>query len=638
MELTVKHILDLISELDSGKEYAYVSDSEKKVKIGNINYPAGPVGLIKIGADIKRPSTSFSGGQLEIVASAVKENRPFSLEKVFNGSGSNRSAIEAVLANTSEFYSCKIDNKKHLVWVPQKRHEVGSIFEISVDDLDPLPEESSVSVKNRFHSYMSEMKYSPTTIKTYISTIDGKLSEEVRQKLNVGVVSLFDVTNESKLEQIKNQLFSFDDVKELDKRGNTMYSSAIQCYLNFLRGIKTRKKQKVSTDVKKTRKPELSVKPVTLEVHSLTYSDPYRKYFTAIQTKPFVLLAGISGTGKTRIVRELARRTCCVAELQNRQKPGNYEIIQVRPNWHDSTELIGYVSRIGVDGPCYVATPFLQFLVKAWYFKEVPFFLCLDEMNLAPVEQYFAEYLSVIETRKLTEGEIVTDPLVVKGCEKQIFSNLVDRLLAQEEMQDGVRVAELKSRFLREGISIPSNLIVMGTVNMDETTHSFSRKVLDRAMTIEMNEVDLAKEFKEPVSLQENTLVSPYDVIGKYAEGKDVYAGNQQLCSRILDYLERINEALDKTPFKIAYRTRNEFMIYGVTNALLNEGNTDYCDGWLDEMTAMKILSRIEGENETIRNILDKLDDIVLKDGISAEKIEDMRERGRITGYISYWA
>ena len=374
------------------------------------------------------------------------------------------------------------------------------------------------------------------------------------------------------------------------------------------------------------------------EAYPLAYSDPYRKYFTAIQTKPFVLLAGISGTGKSRIVRELAQRSCCLAELQNKQKPGNYEIIQVRPNWHDSTELMGYVSRIGSAGPSYVITPFLQFLVKAWYFREIPFFLCLDEMNLAPVEQYFAEYLSVIETRKLTDGDIVTAPFCVKECDGKVYHQLVDELLAQDGLSDQERITELKKRFLREGISIPSNLIVMGTVNMDETTYSFSRKVLDRAMTIEMNEVDLKKEFREKQFLPENHLVNPNDVIGKYAEGKDVYGVNQPLCNIILDYLERINEALDKTPFKIAYRIRNEFMIYGIINAALDKGNIEKYDIWLDEMTAMKILSRIEGENEIAGGILDKLKGIVRKDGISAGKIEEMKERGKISGYISYWS
>ena len=143
------------------------------------------------------------------------------------------------------------------------------------------------------------------------------------------------------------------------------------------------------------------------------------KYLAAIRTKPFILLAGISGTGKSRIVRQLARGCCPEKKdgqphpLIDEQKPGNYELIPVRPNWHDSTELMGYVTRItGTNTPKYVLTPFVKFLVKAWLHKDVPFFLCLDEMNLAPVEQYFAEYLSKIETRKLSGGDIVTDVLV----------------------------------------------------------------------------------------------------------------------------------------------------------------------------------------------------------------------------------
>lgn len=125
-----------------------------------------------------------------------------------------------------------------------------------------------------------------------------------------------------------------------------------------------------------------------------------RPYITAIKSKPFVLLAGISGTGKSRIVRELAR-ACWDEDSEEftAQKPKNFEMVQIKPNWHDSSELIGYVSRINKD-PVFVAGDFLKFIAKAWENSDIPYFLCLDEMNLAPVEQYFAEYLSVIESRK----------------------------------------------------------------------------------------------------------------------------------------------------------------------------------------------------------------------------------------------
>ena len=132
---------------------------------------------------------------------------------------------------------------------------------------------------------------------------------------------------------------------------------------------------------------------------NLTHSPSPFPYLTAIRTKPFLLLAGISGTGKSRIVREFAFKSC-PKYLQDEAgtTPGNYCMIEVKPNWHDSTELLGYYSRLGKAG--YQFTKFVKFLVKAKMFPKVPFFVCLDEMNLAPVEQYFAEVLSILETRK----------------------------------------------------------------------------------------------------------------------------------------------------------------------------------------------------------------------------------------------
>lgn len=161
----------------------------------------------------------------------------------------------------------------------------------------------------------------------------------------------------------------------------------------------------------------------------------YRTYITAIKSKPFLILAGISGTGKSRIVRELARACWDENAVEYKaQKPRNFEMVQVKPNWHDSSELIGYVSRVSGE-PIYIAGDFLRFIARAWEEPGIPYFLCLDEMNLAPVEQYFAEYLSVIESRKsAADGTVKTDPILKKQAQ-QWFYNLVNELTKQRKLK-----------------------------------------------------------------------------------------------------------------------------------------------------------------------------------------------------------
>lgn len=375
----------------------------------------------------------------------------------------------------------------------------------------------------------------------------------------------------------------------------------------------------------------------------------YRPYITAIKSKPFLLLAGISGTGKSRIVRELAR-ACWYehTEEYNEHKPKNFEMVQVKPNWHDSSELIGYVSRVSGKSE-YIIGDFLKFIVKAWNDPDVPYFLCLDEMNLAPVEQYFAEFLSVMESRKNVSGKIVTDA-IVKKSKDDWYRVLISELTNDKKLQD---------QFLNEGISIPQNLIVVGTVNMDETTFSFSRKVLDRAMTIEMNKVDLMAGL---TNRHENIgKIEFADIIGKAVEGVDVYAAHQTVCDKAITYLKSINATLDKTPFKIAYRTRNELLLYVVNN--LSWKTDDELEDFviaraLDEITCMKILTRIEGdETKVSANFLDNLGNAI-KSGlveidkdllqankshkgdayqpISLDKLDEMKERLK-SGYTNFW-
>lgn len=223
-------------------------------------------------------------------------------------------------------------------------------------------------------------------------------------------------------------------------------------------------------------------------------------YLTAIRTKPFLLLAGISGTGKSRIVRELAFMTC-PKELQDEDgtTPGNYCMIEVKPNWHDSTELLGYYSSFNGGG--YRFTKFDRFVVKAWLNPDVPFFVCLDEMNLAPVEQYFAEFLSVLETRSRDKrGDVVTGALV----DKQYFKDDT-KMTTEFGLDKGDEwTIKVRSDLVNKGLTLPPNLIVIGTVNMDDTTYQFSRKVIDRAMTIEMNGGELNQMFGNSNSLKYN--------------------------------------------------------------------------------------------------------------------------------------
>lgn len=379
----------------------------------------------------------------------------------------------------------------------------------------------------------------------------------------------------------------------------------------------------------------------------------YRSYVSAIKSKPFLILAGLSGTGKSRIVRELAR--ACWEEGTKEYKdpkPKNFEMVQVKPNWHDSSELIGYVSRVS-GSPVFVAGDFLKFVAKAWENPEVPYFLCLDEMNLAPVEQYFAEYLSVVESRKADDnGVITTDPILKKSGEDW-YRILTSELTSNEN---------IRNQFLSDGIAIPQNLIVVGTVNMDETTFSFSRKVLDRAMTIEMNEVDLYGGLDD--RHEKIGKLEAGNLIGTAVEGVDVYSENKEVCDTALNYLQAVNMELEGTPFKVAYRTRNEFLLYVVNNLPYNndkDGNeipqNEIIARALDEITSMKILSRIEGdETKVSASFLDGLENTIktslvtvcpnlFEEGegkkayvsVSLAKLTEMKKR-LTSGYTSFWS
>ena len=372
--------------------------------------------------------------------------------------------------------------------------------------------------------------------------------------------------------------------------------------------------------------------PINYSLDEITKQEPY---LNAIRTKPFLLLAGISGTGKSRIVRELAFKSC-PKYLQDKDgtTPGNYCMIEVKPNWHDSTELLGYYSNLSKG---YQFKKFVQFLVKAKMNPEIPFFVCLDEMNLAPVEQYFAEILSILETRKHPKngaGEVdmsvIKSGVIVEGKHfSQIYQKEMGGVIStvEKRISDGdwyasffkesqmseeekAIVQKKRSEFTLcdEGLTLPDNVIIIGTVNMDDTTHQFSRKVIDRAMTIEMNGGNLSAMFggsKNLEYLEDEAEQQKWQnaFTQRYISADEVLEAHPQEAETIMEKLpERLNElnkALKGTPFEVSYRVLNELTI--MVGMLLDdneEGKSidDIINQAVDNILLMKILPRIEGD------------------------------------------
>ena len=286
-------------------------------------------------------------------------------------------------------------------------------------------------------------------------------------------------------------------------------------------------------------------------------------FYLSLKSKPFFILAGTSGTGKTRLAKLFAEAI-----------DAKFKLVPVRPDWSDSTDLFGHVNLSGKFVPGAV----LDFINEAQSDRERPYFLCLDEMNLARVEYYLSDFLSIIETREKRNGEVTSDPLVSTdryGTDDDAIKNYGE-------------------------IRFPENLYVIGTVNMDETTFPFSRKVLDRANTIEFSFVDLMSmpsyqmEKPEQLHLDNTFLKTEYLFLSDCNDTEDFI---ENVCQE----LQTINMILQTANAHVGYRVRDEITFYMLNNknaALMSR------DAAMDNEIMQKILPRIQGSSMSIKDML----------------------------------
>lgn len=525
-------------------------------------------------------------------------------------------------------------------------------------DIIENKQELENKVRESFSHFVSLVNQHTSDFSDYIDLFERTLSFYIA-KLNIGYNNVFQIVDYDQYNAILDRLqHDFDEfaylAKERENSGNKyMVWTTHRYYRNFLSILASADFRANLDDQRKH----------TVQVETAAVSQSLIGYLRAMRTKPFLLLAGISGTGKSRVVKQLAYKSCTDNAVLRKDSasPGNYCLIEVKPNWHDSTELLGYRSQIGSKH--YVLTPFVKFLVKAMLHSNTPFFVCLDEMNLAPVEQYFAEFLSVLESRKKKDGHITSEALIKADVFKEFERQLPAELFGHEYSSAGDyethTTSDTASRYGKEnevyeilkaeGLRIPENLIVIGTVNMDETTHQFSRKVIDRAMTIEMNIEDGEAPFKsffddyEELSYVDNPLgkdlflpkfVSADEALMEMGEDD-----RQFLKDELPGKLAALNRTLNGTPFKIAYRVQNELILYF---AALRADSPDVEKEKLlamaiDSILMMKVLPRIEGDVDLLKEPLKALADYTCDYPQSRDKVKEMADRLDRGQFTSFW-
>jgi len=288
-----------------------------------------------------------------------------------------------------------------------------------------------------------------------------------------------------------------------------------------------------------------------------------KRFISSLLTKPFVILTGLSGSGKTKLVQAFAQWIC--------QDDSQYCIVPVGADWTNREPLLGYPNALKQEEYIKPDNGALDVIIQANKNPKLPYFLILDEMNLSHVERYFADFLSVMESK----GEI--------------------SLFAEGTVNNGVPAK----------LALPSNLFIVGTVNIDETTYMFSPKVLDRSNTIEFRvtkdeiesffvnqkEVDMDKLQTQGASMAQSFL--------SLAEEREF--GEQDL-TEIKLTLVSFFEQLKKTGAEFGYRSATE--IIRLTNQLTVIDADLSTEEKLDIAIMQKLLPKLHGSRRKLGSVL----------------------------------
>jgi 5-methylcytosine-specific restriction enzyme B len=516
---------------------------------------------------------------------------------------------------------------EQLPFIPQDRYVIkGSVGQGVWTDVPWVAIMNKTVTTSTQRGYYIVYLFSDDMSKLYLTFAQGvtetpkeemiRIKQEIRQTIpmsgNVKKDDEIDLGESKKAKEYKDSVaayiaYSIDDMPA-DEQLRHDLQQMIEYYEKYV---------EIAMDMKRASESH-SYETIVNHIHSYISSKGFYytkeeviNLFLSLKTKPFVILSGISGTGKTKIIQWLAESVGATEEN------GRFTLIPVRPDWNDGSDLLGYVDIKGE----FKAGPLTKVVLEAEQNPKEPYFVLLDEMNLARVEHYFSDVLSVMESRHWKNGKIVSSKLLSK---------------------------EIAGR----DIYLPANVYIIGTVNMDETTHPFSKKVLDRANTIEFNRVqldhlDFLKELKQvqPIKLKQEEFAA------KYLHLKDVYQRYPHIVEKATNELVKINGYLQPLGAHIGYRVRDEICFYLAYN---EEGKLMEFENAFDHCLLQKILPRVSGSDARVQRALEQLftfctgielngeydgllDFTYAKYPKSADKILHMLRRLADDGFTSFW-
>lgn len=299
-----------------------------------------------------------------------------------------------------------------------------------------------------------------------------------------------------------------------------------------------------------------------------------KRFVISLLTKPFVILTGLSGSGKTKLAQAFAKWIC--------EDESQMCIVPVGADWTNREALLGYPNALCKGEYVVPENGALQLLIEATKYPRRPYFLILDEMNLSHVERYFADFLSAMES-----GEGI--PLHPKPKD-----------------WDGVP----------HEVKLPPNLFIIGTVNIDETTYMFSPKVLDRANVIEfrVTRAEMSKFLKEYQQVRELENRGRHMAASFVEMAKMEVAPSQKVIDleeTLLDYFD----TLKTVGAEFGYRTSAEIHRFFVIAALFVEDENNEKISIMDVVIMQKLLPKLHGSQRKLVKVLEALGKLCLKTG-----------------------